>query len=95
MNIENNYSIKKELLFTISFSIIFFYIFDLLSVIFLNLLVFLPYFVKQINFLTFNSTNSKIHGIQNYNTLRFGGSVIILFIIINIFFNNQDYFFLE
>ena len=95
MNIENNYSIKKEVIFTIPFSIIFFYIFDFLSVIFLNLLVFLPYFVKQINFLTFNSINSKIHGIQNYNTLRFGGSVIILFIFLNIFFYNQNYFFLE
>ena len=85
MNIENNYSIKKEVIFTIPFSIIFFYIFDFLSVIFLNLLVFLPYFVKQINFLTFNSINSKIHGIQNYDTLRFGGSVIILFIFLKFF----------
>ncbi len=69
-----------ELFILFFFAIIIFFLFDSLSLIFLLTLYLLPFLVNRYNYNLKYNLNNKNHGINNFQNLRFGGVLIIIFL---------------
>ena len=75
---------KNEFNILTFIGVIIYFLFDIVSVLFLLTLYILPYLINKFNYSSKYYSDNKNHGINNFHNLRLGGFIIIIFLLISV-----------